>query len=48
MWLAKEDGTAFAYGSACYDWDKKVCPTDVPFASINENYDNVGKFSYFT
>ena len=44
-WEGTKDSAAgakdayFAYGSACYNWDKSdTCPSDVAFASENKNY----------
>jgi len=46
-WDATEDGSQFANGAACYNWDDEVCPSEGDFASVNENYDNTG-FSFYT
>jgi len=38
-------------GSSCYSWDKATCSagTSSPtFAIENKNYENTGKFSYYT
>ena len=47
LWDGSEDGTSYANGAACYNWDDpKPCPAD-DFGQRNENYANA-KFSYYT
>ena len=46
LWDGSEDGLAFGAGTACYSWDKEVCPGPT-FAIQNENYAGT-KFSYYT
>lgn len=51
LWDAKKDGSAWGYGSSCYDWDEPVCPSDMPFATTNTAYGVIGmdmnQFSYY-
>ena len=44
-WDAIQDGSSFAKGDACYNWETPVCPGE-PFGQINYNYDNTG-WSYY-
>ena len=45
FWDAVIDGSNYAKGDACYNWETPVCPGD-SFGSINYNYDNT-KWSYY-
>lgn len=46
IWDGTDDGKAFGSGTACYTWDKEVCPGK-SWAIQNKNY--VGtKFSHYT
>jgi len=49
LWDATDNGSSYANGVACYNWDEEVCPGGVgeDFASINENYANT-QFSHYT
>ena len=44
-WDATIDGSQFANGEACYNYEEPVCPGK-PFASVNYNYDN-SLWSYY-
>merc|ERR1711966_234909 len=44
-WDIVKDGSSYATGHACYNWEAPVCPAD-DFSSYNYNYDG-SKWSYF-
>ena len=47
-WVGTDDEKNFANGSACYNWDAPVCPSEGQWGSINENYTGGTEFSYYT
>ena len=44
-WDLTIDGSSFANGVGCYNWEYPVCPAE-PFAAQNYNYDNT-EWSYY-
>ena len=46
LWDGSQDGTSYANGSACYNWNEAICPGP-DFAQQNMNYEGT-KFSYYT
>ena len=50
LWEPKDDqGKTYAYGTACYAWDKPFpCPATKPFAKENMNYAQTSHFSLYT
>lgn len=45
-WDAVIDGSSFANGEACYNWDAPICPSEEAFGSYNYNYEN-SEWSYY-
>ena len=45
-WDILIDGSSYANGVSCYNWEHPVCPGE-DFSSINYNYENTG-WSYYT